>query len=566
MGKPLDFIQQSFIGGLNQQIDSTAISDNEYTLLINGRNRYDDIVPINLPEEIVDPVFAGLKRQGIYAAGNIEFIFAGGKAFYKDWNFPNSPYLNIPGLQLSTTVDIIYAELVPNSSMHFKRVMSESDNVKAPIQYSALIDGSPQCLVVQDGVNQPWIINTNLTARVTKNYQEWKNTDEGREYVPIGRQMLHHDGILYLVSSDGRKFLRSITGRPLDFMVNIQSDGDKYPNEIDGGADTVSHSVDYEEIMTLGRLNSDNGAFYVSTRKNSYAVIPEFAVEDMIFGEPIFSNQFLFSAGSISPFGFIELLGDYAFADFNGLRSFNAIQNFKNEGQNSPFSKKLGPILQGIQQDYVAAINFDNYALFAVKTIFGRGIVVYDTLHNVFAAIDIYSNITQIKQFAEVKTDTARRLFFITTDDKHYEAFASDDKATCQIYFKEWSSEDPSFDIKPSIFKAVFTDIKESGTVAAAIYTDRKLKVSQSLSLEQTEELDEPSPSNIPFNSSDKDLVRTLSFDIQRANTGWKIGCLLSWNFDATLSSVKLLSSAEQSINTTESAAKSYVRNKTLLS
>ncbi len=564
MPKPLNFIQQSFIGGLNQQIDATAINDNEYTLLVNGRNRYDDITPVNLPVLTEDLNLNNRKLQGTYSASNIEFIFADGLAFYKDWNFPTSPYIKIADFQMSSIVDIIYAELVPDSSMHFKRTLA-SANIKDPIELNSLISGSPQCLLVQDGLNQPWVIMADYTARQTMGYDGWEDTNEGREYVPIGRQMLHHDGILYLVSSDGRRILRSITGRPLDFMVNIQSNGNKYPTELEGGAITVSHSVDYEEITVLGRLNVDNGAFFVSTKKAAYAVIPEFGALDLIFGEPIFSNQFLFSAGAISPFSFIELLGDYAFSDFNGLRSFNAIMNFKNEGQNSPFSKKLGPILQGIQQDYVAAINFDNYALFALNTIHGRGIVVYDTLHDVFSAIDIYPEVGQIKQFCEVKTNIGRKLLFITVDDMHYEAFVSEDKAVCSVYFKEWSSEDPSFDIKPSLFKSVFTDIKESGTLTALIFVDRKLNKTIPQAITQAATLVEESPVDIPYNHSTRDLVQTLTFDIGRALTGWKIGVMLQWDFNATLSIVKLLSGAEEVVNSVSTAAKAYNTNKSIL-
>ena len=71
----MEFIQKSFVGGLNQQVDATRLSDNEYPLLINGRNRYDLVTPIKLPEEIIDSNLVPGNVQGIYAAGNILFIF-----------------------------------------------------------------------------------------------------------------------------------------------------------------------------------------------------------------------------------------------------------------------------------------------------------------------------------------------------------------------------------------------------------------------------------------------------------------------------------------------------------
>jgi len=80
-------------------------------------------------------------------------------------------------------------------------------------------------------------------------------TEDRREYVPVGKQMLWHDGILYVVSPNGKQIFRSVTGRPLDFMVNITPSGDKDPLEAVGGASSVSHSVDFEPITSINRLS-----------------------------------------------------------------------------------------------------------------------------------------------------------------------------------------------------------------------------------------------------------------------------------------------------------------------
>jgi len=556
------FNQASFSGGINQQIDTTRIGTNEYPLLINGRNRYDVIEPINLPEQVIDSVFPlNAKFQGLYAAENILIVIAEGQAFWKDWNIPNSYFTKIPDFQLAASADIIYAASVPVSFLNFARVPEATDmTINTDVNFSSVIDSSPQGFVVQDGLNQPWFISSTMTARPLQNYGLWNisGANQGREYVPVGQQMLFHNGVLYIVAPGGRQIYRSVTGRPLDFMVNIlPNSGDKSPNENQGDAATTSHSVDYDQISAIAPLNTDDGAFFVATKRSSFAVTPDY--DSPIFGEPQFSNRFLFSVGCVSPFAVVEMLGDYALTDFNGLRSFNAILQAKNEGRNTPFSKKLGPILQGIQQDYVCSINFDNYALFAVNTIYGRAVIAYDTLLDCFAAVDVYPDVGQIRQFAEVKTNSGKILFAITSSGL-YQMFAGD-KANCQLYVGEWCSNDPEVDQKISLLKIVFIDAESNGTVNATPYVDRKEQSSQDQPIQLAISTQLTPPINPPYGQNTTDTVQTLTFDFGRALQGWKVGFWIEWDFQAKLSHIALMSSAEKNINTLESQAKMYARN-----
>lgn len=561
------YIQQSFVGGLNQEIDATRLNRNEYPLLINGRSRYDVITNIRLPKQVMDNAINGLNYQNITAANNILFIFVDGKAFFKDLDYPNSGFQPVDAPRLDQNVPIIFTELVPASYTNFQRSLTKSNNNKnSDVLLGDLVNQTPQALVAQDGISQPIGIFTTLAGRYLKKYAEWNLAD--REYVPIGRQMLHHNGILYIVSKDGTRFYRSLTGRSLDFMVTIQpgDDGDKYPDEKDGNADVTSHAVDFDTITSINKLATDDGSFFVSTKKASYAVFPLEDEFNIIFGEPTFANRFLFSAGCISPFSFIELLGDVAFQDFNGLRSFNAILQLKNEGSNSPFSKKLGPILQGVPQDYVAAINFDNYAIFACNTIYGRGLIFYDTLRETFDAIDIYPGISQIKQFAEVKNSAGvRSLWFITTDNKLYEAFAGN-VSIPQLYVGEWCSNDPKLEQRWNQLKLVFVDCKSAGKVNMKMFVDRKLnKDLNSFLIQATNNQNNTIPIDPPFGTSLIDNVQILSFDISRAKQGWKAGFLISWSVDATLSHVGLSTSVEPNINSVSTQAKQYNRNLALI-
>ena len=217
----IEFNRKSFLGGLNQQVDATRLAEDEYPLLINGRNRYDVLQPVQLPKQIIDSTIGNRRVQGAYAVGSILIVFAGGLAFYKDQNYPNANYNQINGFNMSANVAIIYAELVPISTLNYTRIPQTAGQANTDIKLTTPIKASPAGLVVQDGINQPYLIDANMEARPLNKYDAWGL--ENREYVPIGTQMIYVGGILYVV--DGSLILRSVTGRPLDFMVIIKEDG-----------------------------------------------------------------------------------------------------------------------------------------------------------------------------------------------------------------------------------------------------------------------------------------------------------------------------------------------------
>ena len=132
----------------------------------------------------------------------------------------------------------------------------------------------------------------------------------------------------------------------------------------------------------------NNEALFVSTVGGSYGVSLDYTLT--VFAEPMFQKQYLFTANSINQHSFVDLLGDFAFIDPEGLRSFNAVMQSKNEGRNSIFSLKVARLFKGVVQDTkkCSAIVFDDYALFACNTIFGHGILIYDTLTQQFVSFD----------------------------------------------------------------------------------------------------------------------------------------------------------------------------------
>src|SRR6267142_72310 len=141
------------------------------------------------------------------------------------------------------------------------------------------VSGTPQCIVVQDGINQPQLItydteNQLFTSRVSKNYNDWQNTSTNandREYVPIGRQMMMFNQTLCMKSIDGKSMFRSVTGRPLDFMVNVDIFGNKQPSESVGGASSVAQAFDFDEITCLQVIDIPD-CFVWGTRRTTRIV------------------------------------------------------------------------------------------------------------------------------------------------------------------------------------------------------------------------------------------------------------------------------------------------------
>lgn len=551
--KPLVFHQRSFLGGMNQLLDPTRIKDNEYFLLINGRNRNDIISPVLLPNRLTyglpDVI---VKFHGLYAAGSFLIAFVDSRAYVANMELANPSFIQIPDFLMSPSAETYYAELVPASSINYKRTLATGGQPNSAINLASEIGGSTAALVVQDGSTQPWLIFNNGTARIAQNYDQWSNADVNlREYVPIGTRMCFSGGKLYIVN--GNKLYHSVTGRPLDFVVNVDNNGDK-----GGNADTVAHAVDFDDVTTIKRMNVDNQSIFVATRKNSYAVAPN--TSSLIFGEPTFSNNFLFNTGTLNNFSFTDLLGDLALIDYNSIRSFNAVLNYRNEGSNSPFSSKVSPLFKNITQSVTASITFDNFGLFAVQTIYGPAILIYDTINNTWVGLDIYDNLegASIKQFAEVKTSTSRRLFFITSDSKLYEYNAGTTYATCKLYLGEWCSNDPKIEQQPAMLRLLFTEIKGSGDVSVNLFCDRK-EVGETVDKPLTQAVSDSGTPTIPFGytNNNADNVRNLSFELSsiEAAQAWKTGFLVTWNFNASLSHVRYEANGIASDQSDESSA-----------
>ncbi len=531
------FTQDSF-QKLNRRKDPSQLVQGEYALLVNGRVRNGGVEPVLLPKEITSLPVGNL--QGVYGYDKYLLAFVDGKAYVKDYTISSEIFFEVAGFNMSADAPTIYACAVPASTVNQRRIPTLDDTdvviTSEPVQLFEGIAASPACILCQDGVTQPFVIFTNGTSRVTSAYTDWID-ETNREYVPIGKQMYYSpDGILYLVAQDSvgnyTLILHSVSGRPLDFMIIIDGDGDKL-SEADGNATNVAYSVDYAEITCMSGVGANDGGFFVSTFKQSYLVLPDFT--RTIYGEPKFRNQSVFTTGALNNNSIVDLLGDQALIDFTGIKSFNAILQTRFEGKNAPFSANIQPLFGDTIQSVTSAIEFDNYGLFAVTTKYGSAVLVWDGIlpEPSFVAIDLYQGISNIKQFANIKTLATRALFFITSDNRLYEAFVGD-TATARIYLGEFTPSIDASSLKPENLSVTFVDVIESGTVSATTFLDSS---KQNTLLDEVDQQTVVTPALLsePFGDTTIDRVRSADFDLNTIMSGWKVGFYISWNFKAKL-------------------------------
>jgi hypothetical protein len=307
-----------------------------------------------------------------------------------------------------------------------------------------------------------------------------------REYVPIGKQMAFHGGKLYVASADGAKLYHSVSGRPLDFMVPVNEDGGKiHAKESIGGVEAVAYTVSNDPITCLKSLNTEE--LFVGAFNSSYSVKPD--TVNTIFGEPTFTKKFLFSTGPVNQNSVVDLLGDTAFIDRHGIRSFNAVQQAETLARDIIFSLPISDVFKDVAQDgsFQCAIVHDGYALFHVLTNLPEQYltVVYDMATKKFVSLDRQESsktgatwqdgavatigvfdantfCTPIRAMATGVTTAGSKDLFAVTDDpsskslwvKHL--YGSTEFAMGRMDTKAYSTQEPMVELKPISMNMMF--------------------------------------------------------------------------------------------------------------
>ena len=529
------FEQTSFGGGMNLLLPDTQVPADSYVQLINGRQRLGFIEP-NYKHRLVDAPIG--KKQGIVSIGKVLLLFVAGKAYYqKDGNVG---WVQVPNFLMDTLVSRYYTQAVPASIMNFVR-KSTAEGFGAPVVISSdfSVSGTPSALVVQDTINQPWLIffdpvNEILTARVSKNYSQWSNvsvTADDREYIPVGRQMMFINQSLYVVSRDNKSVYRSVTGRPMDFVIAVDRNGNKLANELQGGATALSFAFDFDNITCLQSVNVPD-SFVYATAKTVRIVTLDYTFR--LFNEPTFSQSAIIDAGAVNQDSFVEILGDYAFTDNDGIKSFNAVQQLNVEGRNSIFSLQLTAILKNIKQRSPSCVSFNNFALFYVKTTLGNLIAVYDTLRQSWVSLDL-TEVDQIKQFCVLETTIESKLYCITDRDELFQLYDKTQTRECAYLFtRAIANENFSIQHKSQIVRPVFKSGTFDGTCGIVEYVDGLLGIRLNSNLLSSScgiaypVIPPIIPSTLPQTDNDAWLLKD-------GLGGHKINYVIYWDNDAQL-------------------------------
>ena len=581
----MDFIQQSFSGGMNLGVDDTRLGTNEYGLAYNIRNRHDALECVKKAKAFdTTPTLGGYsatdpKIQGIIFVDPWFFVFVDGVCLKKGkdsstfstvWTtssthtkpatYSNGVTTTTGTIQLSASAEFVYTAVVPPSYDNFAAAAASSDNASAggKSDYTKRIPPTAAGIVVQDGTNRPNLIEIaadgSVTCRQLMGYDQWQNyyvtinnaggysagtstytvdatpvqinagsvikfsggatltvsdtnsagdtalagtlvgsvaDDEVgilgfREYVPVGKQMAFHGGKLYTASADGTKLYHSVSGRPLDFMVPLDNNGNKiHAAESSGGVEAVAYTISNDPITCLRSMNTDE--LFVGAANSSYAVKPDRV--NTIFGEPTFTKKFLFSTGPVNQNAYLDLLGDSAFIDKHGIRSFNAVQQSETIARNDIFSRPISDIFEGVVQDgtFQCAVVHDGYALFHVLTNLPEQYltIVYDMATKKFVSldrqevsstgvtwgdgnagtIDVFdanTYCTPIRDMAVGTTTAGNQDLFAITDDPSSKTFwvkhlyGSNEFAMSRVDTKAYCSAEPKIELKPSNLNLMF--------------------------------------------------------------------------------------------------------------
>lgn len=556
--KHMEVNQKSFIGGMNlidpdtmlnsaqtreTNEDSGSGMDDQYRMCINGRARYGEVIPVETStQQIGLPVG---RNQGGITIGRTVIVFISGRAYYQLYG--SNAWSQIPNFLMSAVAPRLWAIAIPSSNFNFVRKSVDSLNKPITINADVNISGNPAGILVQDNVTQAWLIEFNQTAqifvaRLTKTYAQWANTStvpNDREYVPIGNQMFFLNQKLYIVAPDNKSIYQGVTGRPLDFMVNIDVNGNKLANESRGKADSVSFNFDSDEITCVKVVNTPDSFLYATAR---YIRVIQLDYNNTILGEPTYRTTIIVEAGIVNSESATYILGDYAFVDNDGIKSFNAVQSVYVEGRNAVFSRHLSKLFEGMEQVETSAISFNNYTLFYCRTTLGDAIVVYDELRKNWTSIDI-TRVTQIKQFLVMADGLISRLYAIC-ENKVWLMYDGVTRESCQMWLPAMTPEDGKSEHKGQYVKPFFRGGLTSGTLRVVEYCDEQ--ISQSLTrplnssvMAVTYPVRPPVvPSNIPNMQSPTVVLDT-------GLTGKKLAYVIIWNTDAALRSVQTMTSEQ---------------------
>lgn len=542
----MNYVRSNFLGGINQRLDPTKVNPtSDFYLIVNGRTRRNRIAPIKQPLNITAGLPSG-KVQGLYAFNTYLVAVVAGHVYAQQFVAGITPrWTRIDGATFSTTADRVYIEPVPASSINMQRVTPYTGNQQISLQGTAA--PSPAAGVIMDGVSQPGLLFPNGTLRQAGTYASW--TAAMPEYIPIGTIPMCVGNVLYCAIQDPttklfNQIARSVSGQPANFVIAVDVNGNKTdPTEAIGGAPKLQYNVDMNPLTSLKRLPAATpGAFIATTAGATYIVTPNFS-GPMPFAEPTFANQFMFSTGPLNNDSIVNmLLGDTGLVSPFGVTTFNAVASTGFVGKNSIFSAPVDDILSGVTQSITAAVQYNTYAVFAVNTRYGPGVLWYDMMSQNWASFDILDGVGLIKQFAVQQTLTGFNLFMIDSNNQVFQYFGGGYTSATRVYFPEVVALDRETQepLHHRIVKvtAAFTQGTSQTVVDASITSDRRYCGTKSVIIApqmRTDMADSPiMPLEEPL-TGERDTNSAMWTFEEMSKHGVRAGLELAWRGSAEL-------------------------------
>lgn len=569
------YSQTSFIGGMNLLLDDTRLQPNQYRVGFNLRNRTDVLTSVlSSRKDIAIP--EGVKQECV-TFGNYIILFVGGAAYYR--NYLATGWTPIDGFNMKSDAPRYWTCAVPVSLTNYVRVANvvtaftgaTANNGVDQNNVAGASNGNLPGLLVQDNVNQPQFIYLDTTlspaipiCRVTQSFDQWSITftdgtntmvaDNGdqREYVPIGSAMAWVDGVLYITSQDGNFIYRSVSGRPLDFMVNIPAGlvtDDPFKMVGGGDARTTSYSVGVGGISALRAMNNDS--LFVAASNANFLVSKNLANNaPKIFGEFTFIRTFLFNATVLSDRCVIDSLGDTKCITLTGIRSFNAVEQTNNEGRNLPFSSTISSAFirmstgmpSSIVQDSAtcASILFDDYEFYSVETIFGNAIAVYDTINGCWVGFDTtQAEGKKIKMFAKIELSVLK-LYAIAEDDTFYELYAGPNFEVPTIRPPSICSGSLQAQVKPSLVRVGYNNVTANTTTVLTAFVNNRM-VKRGAYKKDITYIPAPNPYSNPLELPDVNTqFENVAWSLPDCEQGYKAFFLLTWSGGMTLTQLEV--------------------------
>lgn len=495
--------------------EATKTPPNCYRVGLNCRVRENAIVGAFKPVRIDTP---DAIHQAVFTFDDQLLVVIAGSTYKLVGN--EVQFLNVPSMD--GTVDQVFHELVPAPSNFFMKQGGATET------YNSVISTYAEAAILQDGINKPALINSNLSSRRAQGYDEWSYNQP--EYVPIGKQMAFSGNKLYVASPDGRKIYQSVSGRPLDFVLNIDdSTGAKQ-----GDANTTYIAVSAAALTAL--VPAQGSGFLAFTHYQGYTGLPDGNFPEF-FGEPYIRPDNLFPVGAVGQQSFTFSKGESLFVSSAGIQEFNQVMQQQRQSNASPFG---APILSILNRPLtrVATCTVDDYVFFGVSTIYGDGILVYDNIIEAFVSIDLVGT---VKEFAVLRTLTGARVFFITTANELFELpLYSGERSSFAIYFGEYASQQPCIQIKPERFYVELTSVRANGSVSVRTITDKKIGNTNIIGVvAQTPAANLLSQAPTIFTTGDSTQNETLTANFTETVYGYAVGVELVCSVDARLVSVR---------------------------